>query len=128
MENAENPSKSRPHFSKNNPMAQKKFNYFHANEVVSPKEFVKDVQEMYDGTNDPNCGEDFTIAKLKWDGKLAYGIRWNRTMREAADPAKVSGIKKCIGIPVSFSHPVWFILPDFFNKSIEEFINSKQNN
>lgn len=95
------------------------FDYFKADEVISPKDFIKKVHGVYDGT--PN-GKDFSIALLDWKGERVYGIRWNRTMREANDPKKKSGQKKCIGIPVSFARPVWFVLPTEFNDFIEKFI------
>lgn len=95
------------------------FNYFKAEEVISPKDFIKSVKGVYDGTP---AGKDFSIARLDWNGEERFGIRWNRTMREAKEPDKISGKKKCIGIPVSFARPVWFVLPCEFNNFIKEFI------
>lgn len=100
-----------------------KFDYFRAEEVTSPKDFIKKVQKEYDGT--PN-GKDFSIARLDWKGEEVYGIRWNRTMREVNDPKKISGNKKCIGIPVSFARPVWFVLPKELNKAIKDFLNEQK--
>lgn len=101
------------------------FNYFHAEEVISPKDFVKHVKEVYDGT----ClgKEDFSIALLNWKGEEVYGIRWNRTMREANDPIKFTGKKKCLGIPISFARPVWFVLPTELNTAIEFFLKEQKN-
>lgn len=97
----------------------KTFDYFKAEEVISPKDFVKSVKKEYDGTLSGKG--DFSIALLNWKGEDAYGIRWNRTMREANDPIKASGKKKCLGIPVSFARPVWFVLPKELNKAIQDF-------
>ena len=46
------------------------------------------------------------------------GIRWNLTMREAYDYTKQNGTKTCKGIPVSFTHPVWFVLPKQLHESV----------
>ncbi len=102
----------------------KTFDYFKAEEVISPKDFVKSVKQVYDGT--PLAKGDFSIALLDWRGEEVYGIRWNRTMREANDPIKLSGQKKCLGIPVSFARPVWFVLPKELNKAIQEFIHENE--
>lgn len=100
------------------------FDYFRAEDVISPKDFVKSVKKVYDGT--PLGRGDFSIALLNWKGEDVYGIRWNRTMREADDPIKISGKKKCLGIPVSFARPVWFVLPKQLNKAVENFIKEQE--
>ncbi len=84
-------------------------NYFNPSGIKCPQDYVKDVKVLYDGT--ANNGEDYSIALLKWKDEWTLGIRWNRSMREELDPAKISGTKMCIGIPISFSHPVWFVIP-----------------
>jgi len=67
------------------------------------------VKVIYDGTKHDD--EDYSIALLRWKDEWTLGIRWNLSMREAEDPAKIQGLATCVGVPISFSHPVWFILP-----------------
>ena len=99
-------------------------NYFKPQEVVYPKDYVDGVEEKYDGTR-LGEKEQFSIAELTWNGHKSYGIRWNLTMREADNPIKRSGKKKCLGIPVSFTHPVWFILPEKLEPYIKQFLDSQ---
>lgn len=72
--------------------------YITPDKVVSPKRRLKDLEVIYDG------GEgEWSLAKMKWDGDSAIGIRWNGT---SDDPNP-----KCTGNPQSSGHPTWFILP-----------------
>ncbi len=76
-------------------------------EVLSPRDFVEDVQVIL------NTGEDgFSIARIVWDGNPCVGIRWNIARREWDQPDKINDIVRCVGMPSSRGHPVWFILPD----------------
>jgi hypothetical protein len=74
--------------------------------VLSPKDTVSNVKEIYDG------GEDsISVAKLQWHNETVYGIRWNVAMREWDDSEKQSERKECLGLPISRGNPVWFIIP-----------------
>ena len=67
--------------------------------VVSPKSMVSDLEVIHDG------GEgDWSLAKMKWDGEEAMGLRWNGG---SGKPGSVD-----IGNPQSRGIPTWFILPD----------------
>jgi hypothetical protein len=96
--------------------------------VTSPKDYVQEVTPIFDGTKEKKNLEDvkknhehldhFSLAILKWKDEYTLGIRWNLTMREANDPEKQNGTKTCKGIPVSFTHPVWFVLPKQLHESV----------
>lgn len=63
--------------------------------VLSPKGSVSDLRVLYD------TGEDgWSLAKLRWKGEEALGMRWNG---HAENP---------IGNPQSRGIPTWFIVPD----------------
>lgn len=103
-------------------MAQ--FKYQLPEDVKSPKDYVQEVTPIFDGT-EKNAEkeqlkqfEDFSLAILKWKDEYTLGIRWNLTMREANDYTKQNGTKTCKGIPVSFTHPVWFVLPKQLHESV----------
>lgn len=65
--------------------------------VRSPKDRVRDVEVIFD--KGPKEGS-WSVAKLKFDGSDAVGIRWNG---EVAKPG--------VGTPSSRSNPTWFIVP-----------------
>jgi hypothetical protein len=65
--------------------------------VRSPKDRVKDVEVIFD--KGPKEGS-WSIAKLKFDGTEAVGIRWN------GDDSRPG-----VGTPSSRSNPTWFIVP-----------------
>ena len=66
--------------------------------VRSPKDRVLDVDVVYDkGPTD----QSWSVARLKWDGKDAVGIRWNGEVAQSG-----------VGTPSSRSNPTWFIVPD----------------
>lgn len=67
--------------------------------VLSPKGRVEDLNVVYDGGE-----ESWSLAKMKWDGDKAVGIRWNG----GSDDKRFPGI----GNPQSRGVPTWFILPD----------------
>jgi|GEM_PF-448755 len=71
--------------------------YTNPSTVISPKDRVSDVQVVFD--KGPKEGS-WSIAKLKFDGSEAVGIRWNG---EVSKPG--------VGTPSSRSNPTWFILP-----------------
>lgn len=98
--------------------------YVKPKNVTSPMDYVQEVTPIFDGT-EKNEGkekskqlEDFSLAILKWQDEYTLGIRWNLTMREANDSEKQNGTKTCKGIPVSFTHPVWFVLPKQLHESV----------
>lgn len=72
--------------------------YTNPSTVKSPKDRVKDVEVVFD--KGPKEGS-WSIARLKFDGNDAVGIRWNG---EVAKPG--------VGTPSSRSNPTWFIVPD----------------
>lgn len=83
--------------------------YYKPHDVVSPKAHVRFISTVFDGGTGT---QPFSIAVLEWDGSRCYGIRWNVSEYEWDDPDKMSGSKKCLGLPISHSYPTWFILPD----------------
>lgn len=82
-------------------------NYTNPSTVVSPQDCVSNVHVLFDGGD-----SSFSIAEMDWQGVHTYGIRWNVSYREWQDPDKVNGLKPCLGMPISNTRPVWFILPD----------------
>ena len=72
--------------------------YTNPSTVKSPKDRVKDVEVVFD--KGPKEGS-WSIAKLKFDGEDAVGIRWNG---EVSKPG--------VGTPSSRSNPTWFIVPN----------------
>jgi hypothetical protein len=64
--------------------------------VLSPKDKVKSVEVVYDaGPRELS----WSVARLKWDGTPAVGIRWN------GDSSNNKGT------PQSRGNPAWFIVP-----------------
>ena len=60
------------------------------------------------GTVLHNTGDEgWSLAKGKWDGKEAFGIRWNGSSDDSG-----------IGNPQSRGIPTWFILPDEISKVV----------
>lgn len=75
-------------------------NYRKPENVLSPRDAVKEVNVVYDG------GEDsISVAKIQWYDKEVTGVRWNVAMREWDDQDKING-KECLGMPTSTGHPV----------------------
>ena len=71
--------------------------YTNPSTVRSPKKLVSDVEVVFDkGPTELS----WSIAKLKWDGFDAVGIRWNG---EVSKPG--------VGTPSSRANPTWFIVP-----------------
>lgn len=104
--------------------------YVKPRNVTSPMDYVQEVTPIFDGT-EKNEGkekskqlEDFSLAILQWKDEYTLGIRWNLTMREYQDPDKQNGIKQCKGMPVSFTHPVWFVLPKLLHQSVLDSMKS----
>jgi hypothetical protein len=81
--------------------------YITPQNVTSPRDFVQNVQILFDGGN-----ESFSIARLEWEGGSCIGIRWNIARREWDDPSKQSDERECVGMPSSRGYPVWFVLPN----------------
>lgn len=105
-------------------------NYVKPKNVTSPMDYVQEVTPIFDGT-EKNEGkekskqfEDFSLAILKWKDDYTLGIRWNITMREANDPIKQNGTKTCKGLPISCTHPIWFVLPKQLQQSVLESMKS----
>ncbi|MCF8429434.1 MAG: hypothetical protein K9G64_04815 [Bacteroidia bacterium] len=93
--------------------------YYNPIEVKSPRDFVENVELIYDGGSGENIGETgFSIVKLNWEGVSCHGMRWNVARREWDDDDKVAETKICSGIPVSRGYPVWFIIPEQLVDSI----------
>ena len=93
--------------------------YIDPQNVTSPKDFVEEVQVLYnDGP------EGVSMARIIWEGKECLGIRWNIARREWDENEKINDKKQCVGMPSSRGYPVWFILPDnFFDKNSSLFKN-----
>ena len=86
--------------------------------VTAPQDCVSNLRVIYDGGDGSAPGSSpFSLAQLDWEGVPRFAIRWNVAQREWDEPDKISGIKTCVGLPISRSHAVWFILPDeLFNQ------------
>lgn len=67
--------------------------------IISPKGRVEELKVIYDGGE-----ESWSLAKMKWDGENAVGIRWNGGSEDKKFPG--------IGNPQSRGVPTWFILPE----------------
>jgi hypothetical protein len=80
--------------------------YTNPHTVRSPKDRVKDVEVIFD--KGPQDGS-WSLAKLKFDGSDAVGIRWNG---EVAKPG--------VGTPSSRSNPTWFIVPTEIAETLVE--------
>jgi hypothetical protein len=71
--------------------------YVNPEMVQSPKGRVSDVEVLYDkGPTD----QSWSIARLKWDGTEAVGIRWNGEQNQPGS-----------GTPQSRGNATWFIVP-----------------
>jgi len=87
--------------------------------VKSPKNHLNELIETIDFGADK-----FSLAKLIWNSKECYGIRWNISQNERQDKNKLTGMKECIGTPNSRGHSTWFILPKEFNEVAKKLLNS----
>jgi hypothetical protein len=70
--------------------------YISPETVQSPKGRVADIDVLYDKGPSP---QSWSIAKLKWDGMDAVGIRWN------------GDSDHLVGTPQSRGKATWFIVP-----------------
>lgn len=69
--------------------------YTRPEQVRSPQDRLQELQVIHDG------GEgSWSLARMKWDGENAVGIRWNGN---DSSPN---------GNPLSTGKPIWFILPE----------------
>jgi hypothetical protein len=66
--------------------------------VQSPKGRVSGVNVLFDKGPSPSS---WSIAKLRWDGTEAFGIRWNGDVDQPGS-----------GTPQSRGNATWFILPN----------------
>lgn len=94
------------------------YDYYKPHEVVSPQAHVQFIKKLFDGGTNPQYA--FSIAALRWDENDCIGIRWNIAQNEWDDVSKKSGADRCLGLPISHSYPVWFILPDALYKVIKD--------
>lgn len=92
-------------------------NYHEPQNINCPQDYLKVIKVIYDGTLQ-NGSYDFSLALIEWDGEPSLAIRWNHSMREELDIDKRNNVKKCLGMPISFSHPVWFVLPKVMHAAI----------
>ncbi|EKB61312.1 hypothetical protein [Bergeyella zoohelcum] len=74
--------------------------------IYTPQDMISQVNVIYDGKD-----KGISIAKINWDDNEVIGIRWNVALREWDEADKMSGVKECLGHPVSRGYPTWFILP-----------------
>lgn len=71
--------------------------YIEPKSVVSPKGLVSDLEVIFNTGPKPNS---WSVAKLRWGGESAVGIRWNGEDQGG------------VGNPQSRGNPTWFILPE----------------
>jgi hypothetical protein len=64
--------------------------------VLSPKNKVSSVEVIFD--TGP-VESSWSVARLKWDGSAAIGIRWNGDSETRT------------GMPQSRGNPAWFVVP-----------------
>lgn len=97
--------------------------YVKPENVLSPRDFLKNVEVIYDGGSGDSDGDTlFSLAKITWEDDTALGIRWNVSMRELDSPAKKNNSVECVGMPSSRGYPVWFVLPiELFDSNSELF-------
>lgn len=97
----------------------KMMRYVKAADVVSPRDFVRNVNVIFDGGL-----HSFSIAELEWEGEECFGMRWNVARNEWDRKDKQNGSSICLGMPTSHGIPVWFILPtvsvNYINQIIED--------
>lgn len=86
---------------------------FDPKNVISPKKNVKNVRVIFKN-------QEYSIAKIEWNGNDQMAIRWNISENERYDQDKINGIKKCLGEPNSRGVPTWFILPDDLSKTLKD--------
>jgi hypothetical protein len=82
-------------------MLMANFNYVEPKKVTSPRDYVRQVIPIFDGTKEiekkglnHTMLDNFSLAILQWKDEYTLGIRWNLTMREDQDPDKQNGIKQ----------------------------------
>jgi len=80
----------------------------HPGDVLSPKNHVSDVEVLYAGTEEGS----WSVARLRWDGELALGIRWNG---DAGNP---------LGSPQSRGIATWFIIPGELREAVERAVRT----
>jgi hypothetical protein len=71
--------------------------YIDPRTVISPQNLVADVEVIFDIGSKP---DSWSVAKLRWNGKAAVGIRWNGDQYSK------------VGTPQARGNPTWFIVPD----------------
>lgn len=82
--------------------------YRRPEDVKSPRDMISNLDVRHNGGP-----EGVSVVEMSWgNNDNVIGMRWNASMREQADAQKQSGKKECLGMPISSSYPVWFILPD----------------
>ena len=88
------------------------FKYRNPEDVTSPADYVDVIEILREGSPDDNGDTSYAVARIEWEGKECIGVRWNISDKERENPEKESGDVECIGMPSSFGHPVWFVMPD----------------
>ncbi|BCS85744.1 hypothetical protein prwr041_16370 [Prevotella herbatica] len=96
------------------------FKYKNPLDVISPKEFVENVELLFDGGP-----FSYSIVKLIYDDSPVIGLRWNVSDHEQMDDEKINGSKECVGIPQSHGVPIWFIIPKSFYRYLRLIIEDE---
>lgn len=78
--------------------------YHDPKKVLSPKGRIHKLEVLHDGGSG-----SFAVARMRWDGDLAVGVRWNGGGETFED----------LGNPQSRGIPTWFILPDEIAQLVE---------
>ncbi|HEY1528287.1 MAG TPA: hypothetical protein VGH51_18835 [Candidatus Angelobacter sp.] len=82
--------------------------YIDPKNVLSPRNSVSEVKVIF---NTGPTRNSWSVARLRWEGEPAIGVRWNGGEDE-------SGSK---GNPQSRGNPTWFIVPaELAGKVLEE--------
>ena len=77
--------------------------YVDPEEVVSPKNSVRDIHVVYDRGPVPHS---WSVAKLKWKERDSVAIRWNGDEESA------------VGLPQSRGNATWFIVPEELSEEV----------
>jgi hypothetical protein len=79
--------------------------------VLSPKDKVSSVEVIFD--KGP-VESSWSVARLKWNGAPAVGIRWNGDERNSK------------GTPQSRGNPAWFIVPEELEEAVLEAARNRE--
>lgn len=84
--------------------------YIKPEKVISPQKRLYDVQVVFDGGD-----ASWSVAKIKWDGKDAVGLRWNGS-NHGKGPFPNNGN------PQSRGYPTWIVLPDGIDQLVLKYV------